>query len=241
MAAQPTLWSGGVIPWSTYLPWVALSTPGCPTILQIDAINAAAQEWCEKTLCWQNNQDNYSLPLVTYGQAVGIFVNFSVQTYQLVHKIIGAHLLGNDSPPCYPRTTQWCDENYPGWADGAQIGKPTNVTQVSEGQFAPVPAACGGNALSPGGPLLPWTMVLHVAYKPSRSATVGPSELYQSYRDQIVMGACSRLMAVPLKAWSNAGYAVELGSLFQEEIDRATLRVAKGFGRGRLRTRGEFM
>lgn len=214
--------------WDLFLPQVAPETYGAPKILQIEALRNAAIEFCEKTLVWQEEQDPYPLPNLVMG--ADPFLDFAFPKGVLVWKILHAHLLGGGAPLVTPRTSQWCDQNFPGWQDGAQLGRPTNVVQISPEQWAPVPAANGG----------PWQMVLHVAYKPDRTATSGPDFLYNDYYEQIAAGAKARLMAMGKKPWGDTNMAGVYLGVFNEAIRQANTRQAHGFGRGRNRVKAEF-
>lgn len=212
--------------WSLFLPQVHTETYGAPEIIELEAIRNAAIEFCEKTKCWQETQQPYPL-------ATGVkFYPFQVSAGQLVHEILAAHLAGNSWRPCDPVTTQWADENFPGWSDdGGPKGQPCAVTQMTMDGFHPVPQVTGG----------PFSMVLRVAYKPTRTATLGPDVLYNDYYETIAMGAKARLMAMVKQVWSNPQMAVAYGTLFDAAIVEATLRVAKGWGRGRIRVKPRFL
>lgn len=211
--------------WPLFLPQVHPETYGAPQILEIEAIRNAAIDFCERTKCWQEIQPPYPL-------ATGVTsYQFATDRGVLVHEILGYHLLGGASPLVKPQTTQWCDENYPGWPDGVQVGKPTNVTQLDPDSFWPIPAPSGG----------PWSAVLQVCYKPTRDSTQGPDLLFNDYYEVIALGAKARLMAMPGQVWANPQLAVAYGALFDSATEKANVRVAKAFGRGRIRVKANFI
>jgi hypothetical protein len=217
--------------WTLFLPLVASETYGAPKVLQLEHIRNAAIEFCERTKAWQEEQAAYPLPTSVLGSSP--FVDFQSDTQKLVHEILAAGLRTSGTAatwPVTPRTAQWCDQRYPGWQHAGVVGTPDSVVQISPDQFAPVPAASGG----------PWEMLLHVAYKPTRTATSGPDFLYNDYYEQIAAGAKARLMAMPGKAWSNPQLAGVYASVFDAAITKANSRQAHGFGRGRVRVKAQF-
>lgn len=215
--------------WSLFLPQVAKETYGAPEILQLEHIRNAAIEFCERSLAWQVIQDPYPLPTVILNTSP--IMDFQVEAGVIVVKILRGELVGSSNPPLVARTPEWCDENYPGWMTGSQLGKPSNVTQISPDQWVPVPAATGG----------PWTAVLRVAYKPSRDSVQGPDFLYNDYLEQIASGAKGRLMLEAKKDWSNPTLGEAHMSVFDAACDRAKVRAAQGFGRGRVRVKSRFV
>lgn len=215
--------------WTLWLPQVAVETYQCPEVTQIEAILYSATAFCEKSLAWQAWQLPYPLPTIVAGADPSI--PFNVEVGQMVWKILAANLQGNSYPHVTPRTPEWCDEQYPGWLDGGQLGKPSNVCQISPDSFVPVPAATGG----------PWTMMLRVALKPTRTATVGPDFLYNDYLQQIAYGAKSQLLAMRDKPWTDLQRASAYAKIFDDACLDAKVRAAKGFGRGRVRVKGNFV
>lgn len=215
--------------WTVFLPQVAPKVYGSPQIMQLEEIRNAAIEFCEKSLAWQVNQDPYPLPTVVPNTNPA--VDFQTDAGILVHKILQGHLLGSGSPRLEPQTPEWCDLNYPGWLDGNQRGKPSNVVQISPDAFIPVPAANGG----------PWTAVLRVAYKPSRDSTQGPDFLFNDYYEDIASGAVARLCAMPKQVWTDPQLAQMHAMSFSDAVARAKIRAARGFGRGRPRVKAQFI
>jgi len=215
--------------WTAFLPQVAPTTYGAPEIMQVEAIRNSAIEFCEKSLAWQVNQDPYTIPTTILNTDPQI--PFNTDAGILVHKVLNGRLQGFGVAQLTAQTPEWCDYNYPGWLDGAQLGKPSNICQISPDAWVPVPAATGG----------PWTAILRVAYKPSRDSTTGPDFLFNDYYEDIASGAIARLCAMPKKLWSETQLAMTHAAIFEEAIQRAKMRAARGFGRGRPRVKALFV
>lgn len=215
--------------WTAFLPQVAPKTYAAPEIMQIEEIRNAAIEFCEKSLSWQVTQDPY--PLMPGINGVNPAQPFNNDSGAIVHKILAANLQGNGSARVFPQTPEWCDEQYPGWNFGAQLGKPSNVTQTTPDTWTPVPAQAGG----------PWFLIMRVAYKPTRASTGGPDYLFNDYYEVIASGAIARLCAMPKQEWSNPQLVMAHAMVFDTACDKAKVRAARGFGRGAPRVKAQFV
>lgn len=215
--------------WTLWLPQVAPETYLVPELLQIESIRYAAIEFCEKSLAWQAQLLPYPLPTIVQGADPSI--PFGTETGTAAWKILHANLQGSAYPTVTPRTPEWCDENYPGWLDGGQLGKPSNVCQISPDSFVPVPAATGG----------PWTMIMRVALKPTRDSAQGPDFLFNDYLDAVALGAKARMFMMRDKPWTDDRRASGDYAMFLDKCLDAKVRAAKGFGRGRIRVKGNFL
>jgi len=85
------------------------------------------------------------------------------------------------------------------------------------------------------------TLVLDVAYKPTKAATVLPDFLLEEYEEAICAGTKARLQVMPKKGWSDTQQAAINASMFNDAIVNARFRQSKGFGRSRLRTQARFL
>lgn len=155
--------------WSQFYPYVQPKVPGV-VLPTIDfQLRLAAQEWCEKTLCWRDTLD----PVTTNG--VDRVYDFNVDLTQLVVQILGATLDGNpldvlsigDMPSNW-RTSDACDK--------AIFGL------FAASQFAVVPLQSTG-----------LSVITEVALMPSNTATGVTDEIFARYVKHIARGALAEL------------------------------------------------
>lgn len=210
---------------SLFLPRVNLNTYGAPRILQMEEILNACIEFCERSRAWIQ-----TLQPTQLGAGINSY-DFTLDPNVLVVQIMSGHLVGNSAPKVHPRAPDWLDDNYPGWEDGAQVGRPLNVTQLSPDQFMPVPWDDGTG----------YQMVLRCALKPSPDAVLVPDFIYNDYRDTIVSGALARLFSVRGKSWSDPNLAVAHAGIFDAACIKALRRQEKAFGRAKNRVKGSYV
>lgn len=211
-------------PWTLYLPEVMPHVPGCPTPVAINAIRNAAIEFCEKTWCWQATQ--------TYNLTPGdVDTTFDEEENGNVYKILFAELGESDGRALVRSKTQEdLDLLFAGWRDGAVIGRPEYLTQLTSSSFVCVPTTDVARDIT-----------LQVAVRPNRTSAKGHDDLYNDYLETIANGAKARLMAMPSKEWTNAQLAIALAGSFNEETSSAKHRVQKGRARAPIRVRAHFL
>jgi hypothetical protein len=131
-------------------------------------------------------------------------------------------------------TPEALDVWYPGWRKSTnvlQTGGTPAVTQIDELNFMLVPTPTVASQ----------ELILDVAYKPTISATLVADILKNEYYEQIAAGTKARLMIMHDKPWTNPQLAAIYAKVYDDAAKNASDRQQKGFGRPRVRTRGQFM
>ena len=209
----------------TFYPLLVLEVPGCPLVLAKKQLVESAIDFCERSKVWLETQAAYAIAANNADYA------FTTTTAGIVDSIRSANWNG---VPIDPLTREWCDIYTPGWRPGVTpvITSPTpvGVTQINTTNFRLVytPSSSG-------------SLVLEVAYKPTRTATVLPDILYDEYEEAIVCGALARLLVMNNTPWRNPEQAAIHAARFKEAYEGANLRQSKGFGRASLRVQGQFL
>lgn len=210
---------------TTFYPQILASLPKCPKVLVRDMIVLTAGEFCEKTLCWREIQTPYAIASGTRDYS---FANVPVGA--VVFKVMSAEL---DGSPIDWETPENLDIWYPGWRNPSasfQTGGPQAVTAIKPDAFMMVPKPTASGSL-----------VLDVAYKPSKTATTLPDFLFQDYYEQIACGVKARLQVMNDKPWTQLQEAAINAKVFSDSIIDASDRQQQGFGRPRIRTRAQFL
>jgi hypothetical protein len=208
---------------AVFRPLLAPEVPGCPVIVMKKRILDAATEFCSKSSVWLDTH-TYS----AYANQNPI--DFDITAHEVVHEIRAAEL---DGEPISVQTREWCNDRYPGWRPGtpSQVtGQPAAITQLDTTSFCLVPTQTETG-----------TLVLEVALKPRKTATLLPDILYNEYEEAIVDGALARLLNMRKAAWYDSAEATKRDGAFQAAIAKANLRQSKGFGRARMHVTARFL
>lgn len=206
----------------TFFPLLVPEIPGAPLILLRKALLNAAIDFCERSFVWLETQAAYT---VTSASAD---YDFTTTTAGIVHQLRSAEL---DGTPIDVVTREFADRYFPGWRPGATttFTGVQAITQTDPTSFRLIytPAQDG-------------ELVLEVAYKPTRTATVLPDILYDEYEEAMVCGAAARLLVMNNVPWTNPQAAAIHAGRFKEMYEGANLRQSRAFGRVPLRVDGQF-
>lgn len=213
------------IPISSFYPQILSELPKCPKVLVSEMIVMTCIDFCEQALIHREIQAPYTIVANTRGYA------FVPITNCRVYKVMSAELAG---VPIDYETPEALDIWYPGWR------KPTNVlqtggvpamTQLDELNFILVPTPTVASQ----------ELILDVAYKPINVPLLLADILKNEYYDEIAAGTKARLMIMHDKPWSNPALAAIYAKVYDDAAKNASTRQQEGFGRPRVRTRGQFM
>lgn len=192
------------------LPWV----PGCSLAMANLQLRLAAQEWCDRTLCWRQWLDD----VTTSG--VQEPYDFNTSSGQQVAQLLRANLDGReiavltaDQVPSNWRTT------------GASCVR--GIFTLDSEAFNVVPTQAAGLIVQ-----------TEVALRPSNTATGVEDSVFSSYVEEIAMGAAGKLHAMPKKPWSLPQSASL--AMFTDAIDKVASEVAHAYSRAPNRVRASF-
>lgn len=213
-----------LIPFSTFLPDVALYVPGCPQpIVEHSAIRVLAD--FGRDTCYET--ETLAAIDVTAGQADYV-LSPSLGTNQFVR--VEKVLFSGDE--LQPVSQDELDAEYPGWRD--ETGTPRLFTTASADAtitLVPKPDTTIADAL---------IVEIATALKPSASPTEFNSTLYDKFGDGLVAGICSRLMMMPGRSWTNLEAAAAIGYGYKLAVAKAKDEVDRRQSKARLRTRSYY-
>lgn len=238
---------------SSLIPRINTSVPGCPQPLMEQAIRNATIKTCERTLVWRYTEAPYDL-------SPGVHQYFYRKPQNAdVHVVFDAAINGY---PISKLTLEQALYQYPAWADlygGVDFGElwttsgafneaPYNEQEFNSGATFQMPEEVMEQASEPRAVtqltpdqfiVLPlpddektYTLRLVYALKPKRSATGMPEYLFNELEDAIFHGALQELLVLPNEAWGDrelaAYHAKQYLSYVTERRARANLGNVRG-------------
>lgn len=245
------------ITFASLVPKITQSARGCPTPMAIEYIRDAAIRVCEATLAWR-----YAVP--KYNLVPGIFEYlYSKPTGTEVHAVIAAVV---NNQPLGVLTFEQAISKYPAWADiygGVDLptlwggvptstlndesynddpyngdisevlqvngaGPPRDICQVTVDKFVVLPLPDD---------VIPYSLRMFVALKPSRTSTGLNDVVYNELRDVIVHSALNELLAIPDKEWMDKELATYHGKLASFKMAERRARTNLTNARGSLSVR----
>jgi hypothetical protein len=201
--------------WTEFFPDLMQDVLGCPEPTVEQYLRRAAQEFCQRTLCWREDltittrasTSEYALPLAAGGQVV---------------KLLGASLNGNDIDLEAADGTSTADR-----INGTRGSKRVRLLDPFNVLLQPTQAA--GLAL-----------VLEVILKPSETSTGLPDQIADGNRLAIADGALSRLLNINRAEWRNPSLADDKKAEFEKAIGKAQTAAWKAYSRARPRVTGQY-
>lgn len=240
---------------STLLPRIAPSVPGCPYPLVEQHIRDCAIRTCERTLAWRHAEAPYVLE-------PGVFqYKYRKPTNSVVHAIFLASL---NKYPLDHLTLDRAVELYPHWADlyggvdfetlwgdpgainttsynedelngGATFtltedalknaSEPRAITQLTPDEFVLLPAPDDDK---------PYELRLIYALKPKRSATSLPEHIFDELEDAIVHGTLQELLILPEVNWGDRELASYHARQYRFHTSERRARANLGNARGSM-------
>jgi hypothetical protein len=190
--------------------------PGCPMAMANKALLRAAQEWCEKTLCWRAWLDD-----VTTLTDENTY-DFNVVAGQEVVQLLRATLDGQDILVMTP------DSIPANWRTSTAWSDRTGIFTQDASSFVLVP--------TPAADLIVQT---EVALRPTNTATGVEDAIFAAYANEIATGAAARLHAMPGKPYTYAASTAR--KEFQDAIATTASEVWHAFSRAPQRVRASFL
>jgi hypothetical protein len=208
--------------WSYWLPDLMPHVPGCPQVLAEHELRRAAQAFFQQTMAWRVDET----PRAVLAGTDEISVAPADADLELV-RVDAVWYDGQRLDPIAPETldAQYHDD----WQ--TQTDTPTKFMQVVPGviRLYPIPLVDAVTGLR-----------LRLIVTPGETSTGLPDDLARRFRDEIHVGAKSRLMLYPGKPWTNIELAGVYGQAFNALVNQATAAAARAFVQARLPSRANW-
>ena len=240
---------------SSLIPRINTSVPGCPQPLMEQAVRNAAIKTCERTLVWRHAE-------VPYALSPGVHQYFYRKPQNADVHVVFEGLLNNS--PLSRLTLEQALYQYPAWADlyggvpfeelwttsgalnetayneeplnagatfqmpaGALEGasEPRAITQLTPDQFIVLPLPDDADT---------YTLRLLYALKPKRSATGMPQYLFDDLEDAIFHGALQELLVLPNEGWKDRELAAYHAKQYLSHVTERRARANMGNMRGTM-------
>lgn len=197
---------------TSLLPEVLPSVPGCADIVAVNAIRNSVIEFCERTLYWQELQD--SATVTTADFPYDLKAPAGARVTQVLAVIVNGTPIDPTGADALAAVSNWQNHT-------AQ--QPLAYYHITPQQIGLYPAL-GTSA----------TLQIRVAYAPTRTATAFEEYLYQTYMEALADGALYRLLGMPGRAWSNPELGLFHRRKFQQAVQGAAVDANKTFSRTQL-------
>lgn len=194
------------------LPDVLVHTPACPDPLALQAILAAATDFCDRSLIWREVQDAESI------QRADMPLQMIAPAHGRVTRVLSASFSGT---ALHPATDDALRAALPTYETDA--GVPTYYTLVDDETITLIPP-----------PGERGNLVLHLAFAPRVGAKVLEKFLFTRWREVITSGTLRRLLAVPGQTWSNDRLAAYYATKFEQGVIAATADANRSLTRSSL-------
>ncbi len=205
--------------WSYWFPDLLPHVPGVPEVLAEHELRRSAQAFFQNTMAWRVVEDPRDVAAGT--------VEVPVLPLDAGLDLVSVDAAWYDGKMLNPIAPETLDEQYhDDWHD--HTGTPTKFFQVEPGvvRLYPVPRVDSVSGLK-----------LRSIVCPSDTATGLPDEMATKYRDNIHVGAKSRLMLYPGKPWTNPELAMAYGRAFDAMVNKTTAAAARAYVQARLPSR----
>lgn len=205
--------------WSSWLPDLLPSVPGCPVLMAEHELRRSAQALCERARLWQEDLGPFA---VAPAQAT---VEILPPAEAKVHQIMTARY---DGIAIQPAPIEGVERD--GRQDWRTVtaSRPSHYVQLAAGtlRLTPVPDVAAATGVT-----------ARAALAPSDTATGVPDWLRAQFHDTILVGAKARLWMMLKQPWADAKLGGLAAMAFDQMIDTAATRAYVGFGRAVPRAR----
>lgn len=210
---------------SSLVPRLQPSVPGCPYQTITQYIRDSAIKACEKTLAYRYQQPTFTLTPGTYTY------NYRKPLDTQVHAVFST-LMNNQ--PLEVLSLDKALALYPTWADKyttsediATYGsEPRSISQISPHEFVVLPLPDAERT---------YTMRMFYALKPTRSATDMDETIFDELEDVIMHGALQQLLVLPNTNWSDRELASYHAKQFAAQTAERRARANLGSSRSTIR------
>ena len=209
------------VAFSTLVPRLYASVPGCPQPTMLTHLRDAAIQVCERTLAYRYKMPAVTMVADTYGY------DFDVPVATEVHAIFAA--TSNDCPLDL-LTMEQATDAFPEWISGGttNASSPRAVAQINGDQFNILPVPDDATT---------YEVAMFLALKPLRTATTMDEVPLGELEDVIVHRALQTLLTLPAMPWTNFDLATYHAKQFTFFTSERRARANLGNARGSMRVR----
>jgi hypothetical protein len=211
---------------STLVPTIAASAPGCPTPTIIEYVRKAAIEACERTLFWRYRTGNIALTPLQSTYSYPSLVDGVTPLAAEVHAVFDATLV--DGPSLEPLTLDTALKRFPKWDSTDQASQPQVFCQINTTQYILLPKPETGST---------YNLVLTLAIKPTKSATNMDEAVFNELEEAIVHNTLQRLLMLPNQNWSDREAAAYHMRQYLSKLTERRARANLGNMRGAMSVR----
>lgn len=197
------------------LPSIMPYAPGCPEPTALAGIIKAAQDFCERTRLWRD-EDQFT---VTPTSCNVVCAPQGADLFEIEHASINGYTLE-------PISIGELSREMPDWRD-RQDTQGRWITQTEPGSVIVVPRSTG-------------TLRLATILKPSNDADQLPNFIFKDYRQVIADGALAEILMTPNQPFTAPDRAQFYSMRFESRLSELSTRSIKGQQRARLRTRPQW-
>lgn len=190
--------------------------PGCPEPSAFAAIIKAAQEFCERTRLWRD-EDTFTL---TPTSCNVVCAPEGADLFEIENALL-------DGGRLEPTSLSDLNHKYPRWRE-LDAGQGQWITQIEHGSVVVVPKCTG-------------TLKLSTFLRPSDEADQLPDFLSKLYRQCIADGALAEILMLPGQPFTDPSRAQFYSMRFEAKLSELTNRTIKGQQRAPTRVRAQFM
>lgn len=197
------------------LPKIMPYAPGCPEPLALSCAIQAAQDFCQRTRLWRD-EDQF---------------NVTPTSFNIVCAPDGAELFEIENAlfnglPLEPKSLAALDHDLPDWRD-RDDQQAKWITQTAPGSVIVVPKSTG-------------TLRLFTILKPANDADQLPDFIINDYSRVIADGALAEILITPNQSFTAPDRAQFYSARFEGRLESLTSKSIKGQQRAKIRTRGQF-
>lgn len=202
-------------PWAAFLDYLLPEVPGCGVPFATQALKLAAEEFCNATLIWSEQQDEQ---LTRDGV---IEYDFDFPSDRKGVKLLSVLLDGRSIDPVAS------DDLSPTWRTDTATRRCAFTFNLRTFYVLPPPGA----GLS---------LITECALQPTSTAPGLPDFMFEDHREVIALGAKYRLMASPKKPWTDLELAGLNRSEFNAKCGDLAWSIQRSRSRARVRSKSHF-
>jgi hypothetical protein len=202
--------------WTQFYDYLMPHVPGCPMAMANLQLRLAAQEWCDKTLCWRAWLDDVTT--LTDENSYDFPVTSTQEVVQLLRATLDGQSIEVLTPDSVPAN----------WQSDTSWSRRRGIFTQDAASFVLVPM--------PAADLIVQT---EVALRPSNTATGVEDAIFAAYVNEIATGAAARLHAMPGKPYTYAASTAR--KEFNDAIATTASEVWHAFSRAPQRVRASYL
>jgi hypothetical protein len=208
------------VPLDAFLPYVEPHVPGAPVPGMLFEIRNAAIAFCARSRAWKS--------MDTDSVAAGV-AEYPIPAPPKANVVV-VEAVFCDGQPLQPETLDGLRARWTNWITAT--GTPLCYTQLEPDVLILVPRPVAARVQG---------LTIRACYQPTRDADTLPDFLLNQYAEVIGRGAAARVLQTPGEPYTNPQKSMFYYQQFEEGVNRAATKAARGFTRAPLRTRPRFL